>query len=76
MEDIESLSFEDGYNRLEQVIRRLEAGELTLDESVALYEEGMRLAKHCERQLDSAELKVSQLLAAVTAQDETSQAEC
>jgi|YNPNPStandDraft_1061719.scaffolds.fasta_scaffold01128_9 exodeoxyribonuclease VII small subunit len=75
IEEIESLSFEDGYNRLEQVIRRLEAGELSLDESVALYEEGMRLAKHCERQLDNAELKVSQLLAAVMDQDETPQPE-
>ena len=75
IEEIESLSFEEGYNRLEQVIRRLEAGELSLDESVALYEEGMRLAKHCERQLDNAELKVSQLLAAVMDQDETPQPE-
>ncbi len=73
IEEIESLSFEDGYNRLEQVIRRLEAGELSLDESVALYEEGMRLAKHCERQLDNAELKVTQLLAAITDQDEAPQ---
>jgi len=75
IEEIESLSFEDGYNRLEQVIRQLETGELSLDESVALYEEGMRLAKHCERQLDSAELKVNQLLAAVADQDDTPQRE-
>lgn len=75
IEEIESLSFEDGYNRLEQVIRRLEAGELSLDESVALYEEGMRLAKHCERQLNHAELRVSQLLAAVMDEDESPQSE-
>lgn len=62
-DEIESLSFEDGYTRLEQVIQKLEEGALSLDESVALYEEGMRLAQHCERKLDDAELRVTQLLA-------------
>ena len=60
---IESLSFEDSYERLEAVIRKLEQDELTVDESVALYEEGMHLAEHCDRQLEDAELRVSQLLA-------------
>ncbi len=63
--NIEALSFEDSYSRLEQVIRMLEEGDLTLDESVALYEEGMSLAKRCGRHLDQAELKVSLLLASV-----------
>ncbi|NLD72098.1 MAG: exodeoxyribonuclease VII small subunit [Chloroflexi bacterium] len=62
--EIEALSFEDSYSRLEQVIEQLENGELSLEESVALYEEGMTLAKHCGRHLDRAELKVSQLLSA------------
>ena len=62
---VDALSFEDGYNRLEGVIRRLEEGELSLDESVALYEEGMKLAEHCGRQLDDAELKVTQILSEV-----------
>ncbi len=61
-EQIESLSFEDSYTRLEQVIQRLETGNLSLDESVALYEEGMQLARHCGRKLDDAQLRVSQLL--------------
>jgi exodeoxyribonuclease VII small subunit len=64
LSEIEALSFEDSYSRLEQVIERLENGELSLEESVALYEEGMSLAKHCGRHLDRAELKVSQLLSA------------
>lgn len=63
--EIESLSFEDSYARLEQVIEKLEGGELSLDESVTLFEEGMRLAQHCGQKLDDAELKVSQLLSAV-----------
>lgn len=62
VKEIESLSFEDGYTRLEQVIRRLEGEELSLDESIALYEEGVCLARHCGRKLDDAELQVSQYL--------------
>ena len=69
---IESLSFEDSYARLEQVIQELEAGDLGLEESVRLYEEGMKLAEHCGHQLDSAELKVTQLLSTFTDRDQES----
>ena len=62
---IEELSFEDSYARLEQVVQKLEAGDLGLEESVRLYEEGMRLAEHCGQQLDSAELRVTQLLSSI-----------
>lgn len=55
-------SYEDNYKRLEQVIARLDSGNLPLDESVALYEEGMRLAQLCEQQLDNAEIRVTQLI--------------
>lgn len=55
-------SFEESYKRLEEVIARLDSGNLPLDESVALFEEGMRLAQYCEQQLDNAEIKVTQLL--------------
>lgn len=61
---IELLSFEDSYKRLEQVIERLEEGDLSVEESVALYEEGMRLAGHCGRKLDDSEIRVTQLLSA------------
>jgi exodeoxyribonuclease VII small subunit len=57
------LSFEECYERLEQVILALEAGDLDLDRSIALYEEGMCLAAICERRLDDAQLRVTQLLA-------------
>lgn len=60
--NIESLSFEDSYERLEEVIQKLEDSNLTIDESVALYEEGIHLAVHCDKQLEDAELKVIQLL--------------
>ena len=59
---IESLSFEDSYARLEQVIQRLEEGDLGLEESIALYEEGVKLAEQCGRMLDDAELRVTQLV--------------
>jgi exodeoxyribonuclease VII small subunit len=65
---IESLSFEDSYARLEQVIQELEAGDLGLEESIALYEEGVKLAEHCGRKLDSAELSVTQLVSGVEGQ--------
>ncbi|MCD6520952.1 MAG: exodeoxyribonuclease VII small subunit [Anaerolineae bacterium] len=64
-ERIESLSFEDSYARLEEVIQKLEAGNLSLEESIALYEEGMQLAEHCGRKLDDAQLRVTKLLSDV-----------
>ncbi len=56
-------SFEDAYRQLESVVQKLEAGGLPLEESIALYEEGMRLAQICSRQLDAAELRVTQITA-------------
>ena len=64
VQEIEALSFEESYSRLEQIIQKLESGDLSLDESMSLYEEGVRLAHHCEHQLDDAQIKVTQLLSA------------
>ena len=69
-DDIETMSFEDSYSRLEQVIRQLEEGDLTLEESVALYEEGMFLARHCGKHLQRAEVKVTELLNAAEPEDD------
>jgi exodeoxyribonuclease VII small subunit len=57
------LRFEDAYAELEQIVRRLEGGELPLEESVALYERGRQLAAHCQRLLEVAELRVSRVTA-------------
>lgn len=57
----EQLSFEEGLNRLEKIVQTLEAGGLTLEEALSLFEEGMHLAKICGERLDTAELKISQL---------------
>jgi exodeoxyribonuclease VII small subunit len=71
-DDIELLSFEDSYDRLEKVIESLETGQLGLDKSIALYEEGIRLARHCGKKLDDAQLKVTQLLEAAAGEIDAS----
>jgi exodeoxyribonuclease VII small subunit len=54
-------SYEELYTRLQAVVARLEGGELPLDETLALYEQGVHLAAACQRLLDQAELRVQQL---------------
>ena len=58
----QQLSFEEALAKLEETVRRLESGNLPLDEAVGLFEEGTRLAHLCNERLDAAELKVSQLV--------------
>ena len=57
----EELSFEEAFKELEETVQRMEAGDLTLEESIALFERGQALARHCNAALDQAELRVSQL---------------
>lgn len=54
-------SFEDSLNRLQQISESLESGEVGLEESIKLYEEGIDLAKLCYSTLKNAELKVTEL---------------
>jgi exodeoxyribonuclease VII small subunit len=61
MGDISGLSFEAAYAELETIIARLEVGELSLEESVELFERGRKLSDHCQGLLDRAELRVNQL---------------
>jgi len=60
--EIENLSFEEAFKELEATVHRLEEGDLTLEESIALFERGQALARHCGEKLDTAELRVSQLV--------------
>ena len=62
MNEVGKLSFEEAFKELENTVYQLEGGGLTLDESIALFERGMKLAEHCGQRLDDAELKVSQLV--------------
>lgn len=57
----EQLSFEEALNRLEKITQTLEDGGLRLEEAIALFEDGIRLAKICNEQLNAAELKISQI---------------
>jgi exodeoxyribonuclease VII small subunit len=54
-------SFERSFQRLEETVRKLEAGQLTLDEATRLFEEGMKLARQCSELLSTAELKITRL---------------
>ena len=53
--------FEMLYKRLEESVAKLEGGNLSLEESLALYEEGMKLARECQKLLQDAELRVTRL---------------
>lgn len=55
-------SFEAGLQRMEQVVEQLESGNLTLEESMELFTEGIKLVRQCQEQLQAAERKVEQLL--------------
>lgn len=56
------MSYEDSLRRLEEIVQRLESGQLSLDESLALFEEGSGLTKVCQRRLTEAELRIERLV--------------
>lgn len=59
----EEPSFEDILARLQQVVEKLERGDLPLEQSLAIFEEGVRLSRLGQRRLDEAETRVEELLA-------------
>jgi exodeoxyribonuclease VII small subunit len=54
--------FEEALERLEDIVRKMEAGDMTLEESLKAFEEGIKLARLCSRRLDEAERRVEILL--------------
>jgi len=56
------LKFEDQLTRLEEIVNVLEAGSLRLEESLAIFEEGVALARACSRYLDDAERRIEMLV--------------
>jgi exodeoxyribonuclease VII small subunit len=54
-------TYESLYARMQAVVARLEAGQLPLDEALALYEEGVTVAAACQRLLDQAELRIQEI---------------
>ena len=58
---IAELSFEAALKRLEEIVRKLESGEASLDESIELYSEGDRLKQQCEARLQAAQAKIEKI---------------
>jgi len=56
-----NIKFEESLNRLQEISELLESEEVTLEDSIKLYEEGMKLSKSCYNLLNKAELKVEEL---------------
>ena len=57
------MTFEEALSRLEEVVRRLETSELGLEESLALFQEGIALSRLCHGRLEEAEKKIEKVLA-------------
>lgn len=58
-----ALSFEDALKQLEQIVGRLESGEVPLDQAISLYEQGDTLRKLCQARLDAAQARIEQVRA-------------
>ena len=61
--DISTMSFEDALRALEEVVRKLESGEVPLDDSISLYERGESLRKLCQARLDAAQARIEKIVA-------------
>lgn len=61
---MEQLSFEEALARLEEIVGRMEAGEVSLDASLSLFEEGVALSRLCATRLDEADKRITVLLEA------------
>lgn len=60
-EEIAQLTYEQGYDQLQEIVQQIEQGQVGIEESVARYEDAMKLIAHCRRILKQAEQKVLQL---------------
>ena len=63
--------FEKAFHELEQIVRRLEGEELPLDESLRLFEEGIRLSRFCHQRLEEVKKKIELILADAKGQPRT-----
>ncbi|WP_240504509.1 exodeoxyribonuclease VII small subunit [Tsuneonella mangrovi] len=61
--DISQMTFEAALGALEDVVRRLESGDVPLDASIDLYERGEALRKHCQARLDAAQARIEKIVA-------------
>ena len=58
---LEEITFEAALAELEELVEKMETGELSLDESLSAFERGVKLTRHCQAELKAAELKVKVL---------------
>ncbi len=59
---MKDIKFEEALKKLEKIVSDLEAGDMSLEDSLSKYEEGIRLSKLCSRQLEAAKSKVELLM--------------
>lgn len=59
--DVTALSFEQAVSELENIVARLERGDVPLDQSIEIYERGEALKKHCETLLNAAEARIEKI---------------
>ncbi len=60
-EEIQNLSFEAALKELEEIVVRLESGEISLEDSIETYTRGTQLKRHCEEKLKTAQAKIEQI---------------
>jgi len=63
---VDQLSFEIALKELEEIVSRLEQGEVDLEDSIALYERGQALKAHCEKKLKAAETRLEKVVHGAT----------
>lgn len=61
MKNIDEMEFEEAFSELESIVKALEEGKSSLKKSVDLYERGVLLKKHCDKILESAQLRINQI---------------
>mgnify|MGYP001230299978 CR=1 FL=1 len=61
MKTIKDLSFEESLKKLEKIVEQLESGEIDLEKSVELYEDGMKLKNKCDEKLKKVEMRIKKI---------------
>lgn len=61
MSEISAMNFETALRELESIVEKLESGKIDLEQSIAIYERGEQLKKHCEKLLKDAEARIEKI---------------
>ena len=60
--NIEKMSFEEAYEKLNEIVNKMENSDVSLEESIKYYETGILLKNHCEKKLKNAEVKIKKVI--------------